>query len=68
MILSMSNVRSTDRRNENRLAARRLFESERLFQDFRELTPFRFHPLAKSFTSFRAYERWRRAQTNPWFR
>lgn len=50
------------------LAARRLFEAERLFLDFRELTPYRFRPFARSFDSFLAYERWKRAQTNPWYR
>ena len=49
-------------------AARRLFEAERLFQDFLELTPFRFRSLAKSFDSFDDYERWKRAQKNPWYR
>ena len=49
-------------------AARRLFEAERLFEDFKELTPYRFRPFARSFTSFSAYQRWRRAQTNPWYR
>jgi len=50
------------------LAARRLFEAERVFQDFKELTPFRFHPFARSFASFLEYERWKRAQKNPWYR
>jgi len=49
-------------------AAARLFEAERLFRDFRALTPYRFRPFTKSFDSFRQYERWRRAQTNPWYR
>ncbi len=57
---------------EERLAkvspAARLHEAERLFQDFKELTPFRFRPFAKSFASFSEYERWRLAQTNPWYR
>jgi hypothetical protein len=55
-------------RSENIIAARRLFEAERLFLDFKELTPFRFRPLAKTFSSFAEYERWRRAQKNPWYR
>jgi hypothetical protein len=50
------------------IVARRLFEAERLFQDFKELTPFPFRPLARTFASFREYERWRRAQKNPWYR
>ena len=49
-------------------AASRLAEAEQLFEDFRDLTPFRFTPFAKSFTTFAQYERWRRAQTNPWYR
>ena len=52
----------------DRRAADRLYEAERLFRDFAELTPYRFRPLAKSFASFAAYERWRRAQTNRWYR
>ena len=68
MIPSMTKTRASGRRAEDRVATRRLFESERLFEDFRELTPYRFRPLAKSFASFREYERWRRAQTNPWYR
>jgi hypothetical protein len=45
-----------------------LAEAERLFEDFRELTPYRFRPFARSFDSFDEYERWRRAQSNPWLR
>jgi hypothetical protein len=45
-----------------------LAESERLFRDFVDLTPFRFTPFVRSFDSFEQYERWRRAQTNPWYR
>jgi len=48
--------------------AARLFEAERLFEDFKTLTPFRYRPFVRSFTSFAAYERWKRAQTNPWYR
>ena len=51
-----------------RSAAARLLESEKLFADFVDLTPFRFKPFAKTFDSFDAYERWKRAQTNPWYR
>ena len=46
----------------------RLAEAERLFQDFRELTPYRFTPFVRTFDSFAAYERWKRAQHNPWYR
>jgi hypothetical protein len=49
-------------------AAARLADAERLFADFRQLTPYRFRPFARTFTSFAEYERWRRAQTNPWYR
>jgi hypothetical protein len=51
-----------------RSAAARLFEAERLFADFVELTPYAFRPFVKSFDSFSAYERWKRAQANPWYR
>ena len=64
----MSRPRKIPRRRREPLAARRLFEAERLFLDFRELTPFRFRPFARSFESFLDYERWKRAQTNPWYR
>lgn len=49
-------------------AASRLEEAERLFADFRVLTPYKFKPFTKSFTTFSQYERWKRAQTNPWYR
>jgi hypothetical protein len=45
-----------------------LLEAERLFLDFKELTPFKFRPLLRSFSSFREYERWKRAQKNAWYR
>lgn len=48
--------------------ATRLFEAERLFADFVELTPYKFKPFVKTFESFDEYERWKRAQTNPWYR
>jgi len=48
--------------------AQSLAESEALFRDFVRLTPYRFKPFVKSFDSFDEYERWRRAQTNPWYR
>jgi hypothetical protein len=49
-------------------AAGRLAEAERLFADFTELTRHRYRPFARTFTTFAEYERWRRAQTNPWYR
>jgi hypothetical protein len=45
-----------------------LADSERLFADFAALTPYKYRPFVKTFDSFRAYERWRRAQRNPWYR
>ena len=39
------------------MAAARLFEAERLFLDFVELTPYKFKPFVKSFNSFDEYER-----------
>ena len=48
--------------------ARRLEDAERLFRDFKELTPYRFTPFVRSFDSFAEYERWKRAQDNPWYR
>jgi hypothetical protein len=49
-------------------AAQRLFDAERLFEEFRQLTPYRFKPFARSFRSFAEYERWKRGQPNPWYR
>jgi len=51
-----------------RSPARCLVEAERLFNDFRRLTPYKFRPFHKTFDSFEEYEQWRRAQTNPWYR
>jgi len=48
--------------------AARLREAERLFEDFRALTPFAYRPFVKSFATFEAYERWKQSQTNPWYR
>ena len=45
-----------------------LREAERLFQDFKQLTPFPYPPFVRSFDSFDEYERWKRAQSNPWYR
>jgi hypothetical protein len=60
--------RKPRRAAEPRSAAARLFEAERLFADFVALTPYKFTPFVKSFDSFDEYERWKRAQTNPWYR
>ena len=51
-----------------RSAAARLRLAEDLFRDFKALTPYRFRPFVRSFDTFDEYERWRRAQTNPWYR
>lgn len=52
-----------------RSAAERLAESERLFREFAQLTPYPYPKgFTKSFSSWAEYERWRRAQTNPWLR
>ncbi len=64
----MSRPRRIPRRRTESLATQRLFEAERLFLDFKELTGFRYRPFVKSFDSFLAYERWKRAQKNPWYR
>jgi hypothetical protein len=45
-----------------------LREAERLFADFKQLTPYRFRPFVKTFATFAEYERWKRAQSNPWYR
>jgi hypothetical protein len=63
-----SNRRRVKPRRAKDSATARLIESERLFADFVELTPVRFRPFVKSFDTFDAYERWKRAQTNPWYR
>jgi hypothetical protein len=68
MVTSRRRVRRPARRSEPRSAAARLLEAERLFRDFKELTPYRFSPFVKSFDSFDEYDRWKRAQTNPWYR
>jgi hypothetical protein len=51
-----------------RSAAQRLVEAEALFRDFARLTPYRYRPFLRTFASFDEYERWRRAQKNPWYR
>jgi len=45
-----------------------LHEAERLFRDFAALTPHAYVPFVKTFDSFEDYQRWRDAQTNPWYR
>jgi hypothetical protein len=45
-----------------------LAESERLYRDFAELTPYRFQPFVRTFKSWDEYVQWRHAQTNPWYR
>jgi hypothetical protein len=64
----MPRARRTRRRRGQSLAAQRLFEAERQFLAFKELSGFRYLPFAKSFESFAAYERWKRAQKSPWYR
>jgi hypothetical protein len=55
-------------RRQSRSAADRLEQAEQLFRDFCALTPFpQPKPFAKTFDSFAAYERWKRAQRNPWY-
>lgn len=49
-------------------AAARLAAAEALFRDFCELTPFAYRPFTRGFDSWDDYERWRRAQANPWYR
>lgn len=49
-------------------AAARLEQAEALYRDFVALTPYRYKPFVRTFDSFDEYERWRRAQTNPWYR
>ena len=45
-----------------------LAEGERLYEDFKELTPYPYRPFVRSFSSFSEYERWKRDQQNPWYR
>ena len=68
MLMLMVKPKRSKRRTQDTAPVRCLDEAERLFNDFRELTPYRFRPFARSFDSFAAYERWKRAQTNPWYR
>ena len=44
----------------------RLDQSEQLLEEARQLNPRPLRPFAKSFRSFADYERWRRAQKDPW--
>ena len=48
--------------------AQRLFESERLYEEAKELNPLKIKPLVRSFDSFEEYERWRSAQEDPWYK
>jgi len=62
-------TRRRARRRPNRSGpAAWLAESERLYRDFVELTPHRFRPFVRTFKSWDEYERWRHAQTSPWYR
>jgi len=60
--------RSAPRRTARPGPAAWLAESERLYRDFVELTPYPFQPFVRTFKSWDEYERWRHAQTNPWYR
>lgn len=60
--------RAESRNDEDELVAERLFEAEALFRDFEQVTPFEFRPFVKSFDSFEDFDRWKREQTNPWYR
>ncbi len=52
-----------------RSPAARLAQAERLFREFEQLTPYPYpKPFTKTFETWAEYERWRRAQTNPWLR
>ena len=64
----MRRVRWPPRRSRHDSPAARLAAAERLFADFCELTPYRPRPFVKTFDSFADYERWKRAQANPWYR
>lgn len=46
----------------------RLLEAERLFEEFKVLTPYPYKPFVRTFDTFDEFERWKRAQTNPWYR
>jgi hypothetical protein len=63
-----SSRRFTRRRPARPAPAAWLAESERLYRDFVELTPYRFQPFVRTFASWDEYEQWRHAQTNPWYR
>jgi hypothetical protein len=64
----MARRRTPARRRRTHSPAACLREAERLFADFKQLTPHRFRPFVKTFSSYAEYERWKRAQTNPWYR
>ena len=60
--------RSAPRRTARPGPAAWLAESEPLYRDFVELTPYPFQPFVRTFNPWDEYERWRHAQTNPWYR
>jgi hypothetical protein len=62
----MARIRAS--RHRKRSPAGRLAEAERLYADFCALTPYRPRVFTKSFSSFREYERWKRAQRDPRYR
>lgn len=64
----MRNRKHTSKPARRGSAASRLEEAESLYRDFLELTPTPFVPLAKAFTSFAEYERWKRDEAPPWYR
>ena len=65
IIVGMGQQRAPKR---ERGVAARLAAAERLFADFKDLTPYPYRPFARAFDTFAEYGRWKRAQTNPWYR
>ncbi len=43
----------------------RLKKSISLYERFEALTPFLFHPVVKTFSSFKEYEKWKKKQKDP---
>ena len=43
----------------------RLQHSLELYKRFEILTPFPFNPVAKTFSSFKEYEKWKKTQKDP---
>ena len=60
--------RSRPRKPARSSPAAYLREAERLYADFKRLTPYPYRPFARTFSTFAQYERWKHAQTNPWYR